>query len=409
VGHDYWHQFGEVGFDIDAKPFYQHWLKYRLNGGKDNFTDFSPAIAMANSDKFYIQPAGEQPSVLSSSSYAYHIDAGLLAECLPQHGTKIGVEHVKGTIDEVNLHDNGRIKHLLLKDGRKIEGDLFVDCSGQKGLLIEGALGIDYLDWNELLPVDRAVAIQTVHEGPVHPYTESVAHECGWMWRIPLQHRVGNGYVYCSRYCTDEQAKELLLKNVKGEPLTEPRLLKFRTGKRDKFWHKNCVSIGLSSGFIEPLESTGIHLSMRSALNLLQMIPNMNFDQATINEYNRLMDIEYDCIRDFIVLHFSASNRIDSEFWKDWQNRSIPDSLINKLALFKSQGRLMRNDMDLFSSASWYAVLEGMKVRPGDYDRTIDSSDELVVRNILSKAISALDSTVEKLPSHKEYIEKVCR
>jgi tryptophan 7-halogenase len=407
IGHEYWHQFGVVGTDIDHKPFYQHWLKNKFHGDESEFTDFSPSVAMAKKGKFYIQPKDTRSNI-SGSEYAWHFDAGLVAKFLAGHAQKRGVRRIESTVSNVSLNESGAIQNLTLQDGSLVDADFFIDCTGQRGLLIGDALNVGYQDWSNYLPVNRALAIPTENEGPLNPYTHSIAHEHGWQWRIPLQHRTGNGYVYCNDFCSDEEAQQLLLNNIRGKPLAAPRVLKFQTGKRNKFWHKNCLSLGLSSGFLEPLESTGIYLSMKGALNFIQMLPNRDCDEATSNEYNRLMDIEYDCIRDFIVLHYCASQREDSDFWNMCQNLAIPESLQMKLALFKSQGRLMKNELDLFSQGSWYAVLEGMGIRPADYDRTIDASNFEKVKSITNKWLVSLDETVKKLPSHDAYVEQVC-
>jgi len=406
LGHEYWHQFGAVGFNIDAKPFYQHWLKYRMNGGEIEYTEFSPSVVMAKKGKFYIPPQGKK-SGISGSEYAWHFDAGLVAEFLANYSLARGVVRIKDTVQKVSLTPSGSIQSLTLIDGSSVDADFYVDCTGQKGLLIGETLGTKYLDWGHYLPVDRAVAVPTENADEINPYTESIARACGWQWRIPLQHRTGNGYVYSSDYCSAEDATALLLDNVKEKPIADPRVLKFTTGKRQQFWKKNCLAVGLSAGFLEPLESTGIYLSMKSALSFIQMFPDINCHEATIREYNRLMDDEYECIRDFIVLHYCVSERRDSKFWRDCRTRPVPDTLREKLSLFRNQGRLVKNDLDLFSAGSWYAVLEGMGVRPLDYDHTIDSSDFERVQKILLSDFVKLGDITESLPSHNEYLDRL--
>ncbi|VAX02690.1 Tryptophan halogenase [hydrothermal vent metagenome] len=407
-GHEYWHQFGDVGVNIDHKPFYQHWLKSKFNGAEGNYTDYSPSVAMAQENKFFI-PSQKQKSILSGSTYALHFDAGLVAHFLAKHAKSLGVHHISDNVVNVRLGTDGHITELDLKEREEpLEGDFFIDCSGQRGVLISQALRVPYVNWGKYLPVDRAIAVPTENQAPLKPYTESFALEHGWRWRIPLQHRAGNGYIYSSDYCDDEMARDVLLRNISGKPLAEPRLIKFQTGKRDKFWSKNCLSIGLSSGFLEPLESTSIYLAMKGILNFVQMLPSTECKSETAAEYNRLMDMEYECIRDFIVLHYCASKRTDSEFWRMWQKAQIPDTLKAKLNLFKSQGRLMRNDQDLFSHDSWYAVLAGMDVRPEAYDWTTDASNYDKACGIMSKVRMTLQERVQELPSHEEFVEKIC-
>lgn len=405
-GQHYWHQFGYVGNKIDGKPFYQHWLKHHLNGGKFQFTDFSPAIALAKQNKFYI-PDPKKPNNLSNSTYALHFDAGLVATFLNEYCVKNGVKHLKAHIDTVNTNEQGLISSLKLENGNQVDGDFFIDCSGQHALIINKTLRVGLENWQKYLPVDSAVVVQTEKHPDFPPYTESTAHEHGWRWQIPLQNRTGNGYVYCSDFCDDESAKALLENNITGKKLTEPRVIKFVTGKRDKMWFKNCLAVGLSSGFLEPLESTSIHLIMKSMLTFVQTLPDKNLQPATINEFNRLMDIEYTCIRDFIVLHYCTSQRTDSKFWQMWQHLEIPKSLTNKLTLFREHGRLIKNDLDLFSSDSWYAVLEGMKVRPNSYDPLIDASKFEKIETALPDAIAALEHNVAQLLSHEEFVKKL--
>jgi len=410
-GHSYWHPFGTVGGKIDGKTFYQHWLKHHFNGGKYDLTDFSPAIALAKQNKFYI-PEPKNPSNLSGTSYALHFDAGLVAKYLEAYCKNKNIILIKANVDNVHLARDGRIDGVVLDTQEKntnniIKGDFFIDCSGQRALLINKALRVGLKNWQHFLPVDKAVAMQTEKMGSLPPYTVSTAHEHGWRWQIPLQNRTGNGYVYCSDYCSDDEAISLLQNNVQGKAITEPKIINFTTGKREKVWYKNCLAVGLSAGFLEPLESTSIYLIMKSMLNFVQSIPDKNLHEETINEYNRLMDIEYDCIRDFIVLHYCTSNRTDSNFWKMWQNLPIPDSLQTKLALFKEHGRLVNNKLDLFSEYSWYAVLEGMKVRPKAYDPIIDASVFEKIESALHDSVNLLNTNAGKVLSHNDFIKRL--
>lgn len=406
--HHYWHPFGKIGSKIDGKEFYQHWLKSHFNGEQFKFTNFSPAVMMAKEHRFYI-PDPKKPNNLSSSAYALHFDAGLAAKFLAEYAQAKGVKCIKAHVDKVEQHPNGQIKTLQLNNGETLSSDFFIDCSGQRSLLLKQTLRVGFVDWQHYLPVNSAVVMQTEKMPSLAPYTQSIAHKNGWRWCIPLQNRTGNGFVFSKDFCDEQQAVDLLTSKVEGKAVTDPKIMRFTTGKSEKFWYKNCLAVGLSSGFLEPLESTGIHLIMRSILNFVQMLPDQNLSKVTQDEYNRLMNIEYDCIRDFIVLHYCTSQRTDSPFWQMWQNLAIPDSLQYKLDLFKSHGRLMHNDLDLFASDSWYAVLEGMGVKPNAYDHTVDASNYEKVQNILEQSERSLVNNIKPLLSHQAYIDHLLK
>ncbi len=405
IGTHYWHQFGNIGNKIDAQPFYQHWLKHQINNPQFELTDFSPAIALAKQNKFFI-PDPKHPTNLSQSTYALHFDAGLVAKYLTDYCLSKNVKLIRDHVKETILDEEGSIQRLHLVDNDPVNGEFFIDCTGQHALLINKALRVGYENWQHYLPVNKAVAVQSEMLSPLPPYTESIAHEHGWRWRIPLQNRTGNGYVYASDYCSDDQAINILEKHVPNM-ITEPRIIEFTTGKRNKIWHKNCLAVGLSSGFLEPLESTSIYLIMRTMLNFVQSLPTKTIDEPTVNEFNRLIDNEYKDIRDFIVLHYCETKRTDSEFWRMWQHLAIPESLQTKLALFKCQGRLYENHYDLFSSESWYAVLEGMGVRPRNYDPIIDKSQFDKVQHALKESVNALNVNASKTLDHAEYIQRI--
>jgi tryptophan halogenase len=405
LNHSYWHPFGNTGARIDGQPFFQHWLKSHFAGNTKAFTDYAPSAAMAKAYKFYLPDPGT-PNNLTRMGYALHFDASLVAKYLAGYSQEQGVKRVLGHVEHVRMHDDGSIRSVDMKHGDSIEADFFFDCSGQRALLMQNALQVGYLDWREYLPVNGAAVVQSENTDDFPPYTESIAHEHGWRWRIPLQSRTGNGYVFSDEYCSQEQAAELLLQNIQGEPLGNPRLLRFSTGKREKMWRKNCVAIGLSSGFLEPLESTSIYLIMRAALNFVQLLPNRVHCQATEDEYNRLMDIEYENIRDFIVMHYCTSQRDDSPFWQSWRDRPIPESLKTKLSVYRSQGQLVRNDLDLFASDSWHAVLTGMGVYPRDYSAAVDASEFNKVTKLLNDVEYALNHSVSQLLTHREYLQR---
>ncbi|MBU2924835.1 tryptophan 7-halogenase [Colwellia sp. 1_MG-2023] len=404
-GHHYWNPFGGIGNKIDGKPFYQHFLKHQFEQNKYNFTDFSPAAALAKENKFYL-PNPNVKNNLSSSSYALHFDASLVAKYLTKYCKNKGVNLIKGHVESTELNQKGHIDKLIFNDGEKLTGDFFIDCSGQKALLIHKSLRVGYEDWQHFLPVNKAVTAQTNTELSIPPYTQATAHEHGWRWKIPLQNRIGNGYVYCSDYCSNDEALTLLKKNCSSF-ITEPKFLSFTTGKRDKIWHKNCLAVGLSSGFLEPLESTSIYLIMKTMLNFVQNMPNKSFDQPPIDEFNRLIDNEYHTIRDFIVLHYCTSKRTDSAFWQMWHHIDIPKTLQTKIELFKCQGKLYENHYDLFSADSWYCVLEGMGVRPQSYDPLIDASNFKKIEQAFVSSVTELSKSIGKTLSHDEFISKL--
>ncbi|EWH08249.1 tryptophan halogenase [Catenovulum agarivorans DS-2] len=408
-GQHYWHQFGYIGNNIDGLPFYQHWARHISQGGQFGLTDFSPAVALAKQNKFFI-PDPKRPNNLSGSTYALHFDAGLVAEylkeyCLKKHNLEVVYDHLVDT----ELDIQGQIKTLHLQSGKHISADFFIDCSGQRALLINKALRVGYQNWQHYLPANKAIAVQTDISNPLPPYTEATAHEHGWRWRIPLQNRTGNGYVYCDDFCSDNHAEALLIDHATKHNcvINQSKLISFTTGKRDKMWFKNCLAVGLSSGFLEPLESTSIYLIMRAMLNFVQSLPDKMPHPATIKEFNRRMDIEYQCIRDFIVLHYCRTQRTDSAFWRMWQTLAIPDSLQQKLALFEAQGRLMHNPQDLFAQDSWYAVLEGMGVRAKSLDPRVYQSNFTMVEKAFADSANALVQVASKTLDHAEYIQRL--
>lgn len=406
--HSYWHPFGNIGAKIDAQPFFQQWLRCAHNGEAGAYTDYGPSAAMAREDKFYI-PDPKRPNNLSHMGYALHFDAGLAAEYLKRYAARYDVRHLASTVEHVSHTPEGDISELILKDHPPVSGEFFLDCSGQRALLIEKALKVQYVSWEEFLPVNAAAVVQSEPGETLPPYTEAIAHGAGWRWRIPLQSRTGNGYVFCDRYCSDDKARQALLDALAEPALTEPRIIRFATGKRQKMWHKNCLAVGLSGGFLEPLESTGLYLIMRAILNFVELMPNRAESGATRREYNRLMDIQYENIRDFIVMHYSTSTREDTPFWRDWQARAIPDSLKTKLALYRNQGRLVHNDLDLFAEHSWYAVLTGMGMLPEDYDRRVDASDYATVRTMLANVDRSLKHSTAQLLSHRQYLQELLK
>ena len=403
IGEDYIHSFGYTGKDCWAAGFQHFWLKGLREGISKEFGRYCPELMAAKDDRFAV--LSNQPL-----NYAYHIDAGRYAGFLRKMSEAHGVTRVEGRIVEVRTdEDSGFIESVTLGSGDVIEGDLFIDCTGFRGLLIEQTLHTGYDDWSHWLPCDSAVAVQTRSVGPPIPYTRAIARESGWQWRIPLQSRVGNGLVFCSRYLSDDEAIATILDNIQGEPITEPRVIKFRTGKRRRHWNKNCVAMGLASGFIEPLESTSIHLIQRSVIRLMQLFPYNGIREPEINEFNRQMDTEIDNIRDFIILHYHVTNRDDSRFWRHCRKMDIPDSLQHRLDLFRQTGRVFKIDSELFGENSWIQVMLGQGLLPEQYHPIVDEMSDDELRRFMHGAEAAVTQQVARLPKHQEFINHYCK
>jgi tryptophan halogenase len=407
LGVRYFHPFGEFGADMEGISFHQLWLKHRSHAG--DFEDFNLAAVASRLGRFE-RPSGDPRSILSTLNHAYHFDAGLYAAYLRRYAESRGVERREGRVVDVALRgEDGFIEGVTLAGGERIEGDLFVDCSGFRGLLIGEALGSVYEDWTEWLPCDRAVAVPsaTTPRDPL-PYTRATARAAGWQWRIPLQHRNGNGYVYSSRDVSDDEAAATVLANLDGEALDEPRFLRFTPGRRRDVWKKNCVALGLASGFMEPLESTSIHLVQAGISKLFALFPDRGFDPVLAEEYNRLTALQTEQIRDFLVLHYVATERDDSPFWRRCRERPLPEGLARKLALFRAQGRLFRYEDELFSRASWLAVLLGQGILPRTYDPLADTLPDEEVRGTLARMRAFIARTAEKMPRHGDFVRRHC-
>jgi len=407
-GHRYFHPFGDYGAPFDAVQLHHYWLQARARGDITSLDDYSFAWVAGKAGKFH-PPAQDRRMVQSTFDYAYHFDAVLYAGYLRRFAEKRGVKHTEGKIINVS-HDpeSGFISGVTLENGTSLEADFFIDCSGFRGLLIEGALETGYDDWTHWLPCNRAVAVPCKHGGDFTPYTRSTAREAGWQWRIPLQHRIGNGYVYCSEYISDDEATATLMANLDGEALTDPRPLQFTTGRRKKFWHKNCVAIGLSAGFMEPLESTSLHLIQAGITRLLALFPNSKADKLAEEEYNRLTGLEYEATRDFLILHYCATERKDTPLWNYCRHMEIPENLQYKIDHFREAGRIVASDFELFRNPSWLAVFIGQLVQPKSYDpladmRGIDGARRLAgLRRVMQEAAN-------QMPSHQDYINRYCK
>ncbi|WP_256617794.1 tryptophan halogenase family protein [Parvularcula maris] len=408
VGDSYIHTFGEVGMPLGALPFHHYWLRARQGGSNADLWRYSLHRQASDENRFgLLERVGN--TKMEGLAFAFHFDAGLYAQYLRRYAEARGVKRIEGKVQDVSLHsENGRIETISLESSEELSADLFIDCSGFRGLLIGEALGVGYEDWSQWLPCDRAVAVPCERTEPLLPYTKATARDAGWQWRIPLQHRTGNGHVYCSKYLSDDEAVGTLLSNLDGQPTADPKPLRFTTGRRERFWHKNCVSIGLASGFLEPLESTSIHLIQSNVSRLLELFPNKSFDEATIGEYNRLVGIEYELIRDFLVLHYHQTEREDTEFWRYCRHMSVPETLREKMELFGEAGILYRNLDDLFREASWLQVMLGQGITPKRYHPMADRLSDDQLRDFLSQVERLVQHAVSGLPRHEEFIAQRC-
>lgn len=403
VDEDYIHSFGFTGKDCWAAGFQHFWLKGKRRGIAKEFGEYCAELVAARENKF---------AVISKHAlnYAYHMDAGLYAKYLRELAEKHGAKRVEGRVVDVGLNGaTGYIENLKLASGELIEGDLFIDCSGFRGILIEQALHTGYEDWRHWLPCDSAVAVQTNTVAPPIPYTRSIARDAGWQWRIPLQSRVGNGLVFCSRYLSDDDAKNFILDNIEGEPINDPRVIKFQTGTRRKHWNKNCIAMGLSSGFIEPLESTSIHLIQRSVTRLMQMFPYDGIRKPDVDEFNSQMDFEIENIRDFIILHYHVTNRDDTQFWRFCRSMDIPDSLKHRIELFKQTGRVFKVPTELFGENSWTQVMLGQGLLPEQYHPIVNMMSDDELKSFLDGIDQSVTNLVGQLPGHQDFVNHYCK
>jgi tryptophan halogenase len=408
IGHRYIHPFGPFGLDMEGVSFHAFWLKLHQMGEDPDISDYSLQAVAARENRF-MRPINAGNSPLSRIAYAFHFDAALYARYLRNYAEQRGVQRIEGKVVYVRQRgEDGFIESVVLESGQELRGDLFIDCSGFRGLLIEQTLKTGYEDWTHWLPCDRAVAVPCASAGELTPYTRSTARKAGWQWRIPLQHRIGNGYVYSSRYLTDDEAAATLLANLDGPPLAEPRLLRFTTGRRKLLWNKNCVAIGLAAGFMEPLESTSIHLIQSGIAKLMMLFPDRHFEPAEIAQYNRMTTWEFERIRDFLILHYHATERNDSPFWDYCRTMSIPDFLQHKIDLFRSHGRIFRENDELFNDTSWFAVMTGQNIRPRGYDPLVDVLDPDETRARLRQIRTAISNSAAVMPLHRDFIARHC-
>ena len=408
LGHRFFHGFGGFGPAIHNRPLWAYWLRLRaLDPNLPSYEEWSTATVMARQMRFVPPQAGE-PSAANAFDYAFHFDASLYAAYLRDYAQQHGAQRVEGTIKRVETRpEDGFVAAVHLSDGRRIEGDLFIDCSGFRALLIDGAMKSPYEDWSHWLPCDRALAVPCERTDPMTPYTTSTARSAGWQWRIPLRHRTGNGLVYCSSHLGDDEAARLLLDNLDGKPLDEPRQQRFVTGRRKQGWVKNVVAIGLSSGFLEPLESTSIHLIMEAVGRLTALLPDRGFEPSLAAEFNRQMAYRFESVRDFIILHYKLGERRDSEFWRYCTDMPVPDDLSHQIELFRSTGRVAIIEPEGFAEPSWVSILMGLGVMPERYDPYVDLVDLSVVRRHLGTVHDAIARTVASMPTHAELLSRL--
>lgn len=403
IGDHYIHPFGRNGQPTWLCEFQHFWLRSRELGMTAGLGDYCLEWVAAKEGKFATSPKSE-------INFAYHIDAALYAKFLRKMAEGNGVKRIEGKIKSVNLHpESGFIESLTLVSGQTIAGDLFVDCTGFKGLLIEQTLHTGFEDWSHWLPCDSAVAVQTETTGPVMPYTSAIAHEAGWRWQIPLQHRAGNGWVYCSRYMSDDEAREKLLRAADGKVVKEPWIIRIKAGRRRKSWNKNCVALGLAGGFVEPLESTSIHMIMMGVVRLMHLFPFDGIHQPFVDQYNAETRAEIEHIRDFIVLHYNTTQRDDAAFWRYCKNMDIPDSLKHRIELFKEGAHAFQNNGELFRVDSWSHVMLGQGIMPKHYHCFAKGMKEEDLRQYLDEFRTSVSRAVAGLPTHQQFIDQYCK
>jgi len=401
-GHSYWHPFGTFGTTINRRPFFHYLHKLRAGGAALRLSDFSLCAALGDAGKFLPPNPGAQ-GPLAGLKYALHFDAALVAQYLRAYSQKRGVIRLERTVATATQRDDGFLEELIFSDGTRLQADLYLDCSGFRGLLIEQILKTGYISWGELLPCDRAVAVPTRLAAGRPAYTQARARSAGWHWRIPLQHRAGNGYVYSSAHIDDAQALDDLLAMLGEKPLADPRQLRFVAGRRRTFWNRNCIALGLASGFLEPLESTSIHLVMSAVYNLLDHFPDKAFSQHNIDSYNDELIEEVERIRDFIVLHYCATQREDSGFWRHCRSMALPASLEERIARYRATGRIRPKPRELFSDLSWFYIFEGLGIQPEAYDPLVDGPDFVQALELMQRIRDQIAHCVRHAPSHDSY------
>ncbi len=406
-GESFFHPFADFGAPIAGLPFFPCWLKLHKMGRAAPLQQYCLSATLAKNNRF-AQPDDGLTNPLALYSYAYHFDASRYALFLRKYAEERGVKRTEGKVVHVSQDpDSGYITQLTLENSQTVDGDLFIDCSGFRGLLIEETLNTGYESWQSWLPCDRALAVQSKRSSDPRPYTQASAHEAGWRWNIPLQHRSGNGYVYSSAHIDDDRARTTLMEHIDGEPVNEPRLIQFTAGMRNQFWNKNCVALGLASGFIEPLESTSISLIQTGVEKLVQHLPNLEMEQKNVDAANRLNRQEYERLRDFIIMHYKLNGREDSEFWRHVRTMEIPDTLKAKLDAFAHDGRMLMYEQESFNEPSWLAIYNGLHYRPQHYLPDVDKLDTDQLTQVLEKMHKAITAAIVHAPQHGEFLQQL--
>jgi len=407
IGERYLHTFGDAGINLQGQYFHHYWRRFAEDHPDTSMWDYSLHHRAAYAGKFgQVQRVGR--TSMTGLAYAYHFDATEYAAYLRKLSEPRGVVRTEGKVVDVLLDDEtGHITSVSLESGETIAGDLFIDCTGFRGLLIGGAMGVGWQDWSHWLPADRAVTVACERTDPLLPYTKATAHGAGWQWRIPLQHRTGNGHVFASDFLSEDDATQTLLDNLDAPAIGTPRTLRFKTGRREKLWHKNVVSLGLASGFLEPLESTSIHIIQSNVSRLIELFPDTNFAAANIAEYNRVVTKEYDLIRDFLIMHYCRTDRDDTPFWRHCASMTIPESLQHKMDLFRACGHLFRDPDDLFRESSWVQVMLGQGVTPESWHRHVDQLSDTQLLQFMTDVKAIIDKTVDPLPAHGDFIAQM--
>jgi tryptophan halogenase len=405
IGHSYVHPFGSYGLDMLGVEFHHFWLRGKSEGHHSDLSDYSIAAMAAKSGKFMHPDRNNPKSALSKIGYAFQFDAGLYAKYLRKIAEAGGVKRTEGRVVSVEQDgESGFVTSVTLESGKTVNGQLFIDCSGFRSLLLGQTLGVDFVDWSHLLPCDRAVAIPCTLAGNTDPLTRSTARSAGWQWRIPLQHRIGNGHVYSSAHMSDDEATAILLDNIDGEPMAEPNQLRFTAGHRAKAWEKNVVGFGLAAGFLEPLESTAIHLVQSGIARLMTLFPTAEFSQIEIDQFNRENEQDYLDIRDFLLLHYIATERDDSDFWNTCRNMKPPEALARKLAMFRSSGRIIREHNELFTEDSWLAVMVGQGIEAGGWHPAVSAIDKAETLKRLDHIRDVVSNTAAQMPTQDEFL-----
>ena len=406
-GERYYHTFGAPGRSQAFCHFHHYWTRAEMAGHSSNLWDYDLNYLCAEANKFaklqVNDPVWELP-------YAYHFDSSLYGQYLRKFSERLGVTRTEGLIEDCDLDaESGEVRSLTLKSGKKIAGDFFVDCSGGRGLLIKQKLGVEFEDWGHWLPCDRAMAVPSERFEETVPYTRSIAHSAGWQWRIPLQHRNGNGLVFSSQHYSDDQAADILLNNLESKQLAEPKIIPFRTGRTRQQWSRNVVAVGLSSGFLEPLESTSIYLIQAAIVRLIHLFPHDGITPALVDEYNRQSQIEFELIRDFIIMHYYLNERDDSDFWRDLQTMEIPERITRKIELFRSSGTLTQDQLDIFLEPSWLQVMLGQGIMPQDYHPLADSLTDEQLIDKLKNTHKTKMQPMDQIPGHDEFLQMFCK